>query len=297
MTTPPPTEDSGLLKATTDLVAARGRPCLIVISGELECDDLRSVRRNLRDAEYSGPIDLLLHGPGGDLEVAFKITRDIRRQCAAATAFVPRPIKSAMTLIALGADELVMGDYGELGPLDTQACGRMRAAFPLERSTLERVSTLDVIEARAAVAVGKMLETLTAATCMRPEDACPMAVRFAVDLYRPLVEQVHPTTVGFTHRALTYASDYLERVLRRYRPALQAELRDALVRCLVHGYPDHGFVIDREELTELGVPVRSPTETELPAFRLLEDAVRNVSGRGKFIELVLPSVAEEPAAS
>ena len=44
--------------------------------------------------------------------------------------------KSAATLLCLVADELVLGDVGELGPLDAQCDERQQADFPLNTSRL-----------------------------------------------------------------------------------------------------------------------------------------------------------------
>jgi hypothetical protein len=77
--------------------------------------------------------------------------------------------------------------------------------------------------------------------------------------------------------------EYALRLLRRYRPALEAEQAKRLVHRLVHDYPSHGFVIDCEEAHELGLPARLPLEAEAPlidelaaaliAFGLEEDLI------------------------
>lgn len=59
---------------------------------------------------------------GGSADVAYQLVRSIRRNYAGGkfTLFVDLICKSARTLIALGADEIVMSDTAELGPLDIQ---------------------------------------------------------------------------------------------------------------------------------------------------------------------------------
>lgn len=66
-------------------------------------------------------IDLLIHSPGGFGEVAEKIVQMCRSCCEDSfRVIVPNYAKSAATMIALGADVIVMGDRSELGPIDPQ---------------------------------------------------------------------------------------------------------------------------------------------------------------------------------
>jgi Serine dehydrogenase proteinase len=66
-------------------------------------------------------IDLLIHSPGGFGEVAEKIVQMCRSCCQDGfRVIVPNYAKSAATMIALGADVIVMGDRSELGPIDPQ---------------------------------------------------------------------------------------------------------------------------------------------------------------------------------
>lgn len=72
-------------------------------------------------------ITLLLESPGGDVDAAEKMVHVLREACAplAGSAgdlevVVPNGAKSAATLVALGADRILMSDSSELGPIDPQ---------------------------------------------------------------------------------------------------------------------------------------------------------------------------------
>lgn len=66
-------------------------------------------------------LDLMIHSPGGNGVVAEKIVDMCRQHCIEKfRVIVPNMAKSAATLIALGADEIVMGYCSELGPIDPQ---------------------------------------------------------------------------------------------------------------------------------------------------------------------------------
>lgn len=67
-------------------------------------------------------IDLLLHTPGGDIDAAEKLMSILRLRVGVGRlrVIVPDFAKSAGTLMAIGADVIVMSDTSELGPIDPQ---------------------------------------------------------------------------------------------------------------------------------------------------------------------------------
>lgn len=64
--------------------------------------------------------DLIIHSPGGSAQAAEQMMNYLRTQFDYIRAFVPLQAKSAATMMALGADEIVMGRHSELGPIDPQ---------------------------------------------------------------------------------------------------------------------------------------------------------------------------------
>jgi len=57
---------------------------------------------------------------GGDPDSAYRIAACLRRNYKKISVCIFGICKSAGTLAAIGADQLVFGDFGELGPLDVQ---------------------------------------------------------------------------------------------------------------------------------------------------------------------------------
>lgn len=71
---------------------------------------------NVRERE----LDLILHSPGGSAEAAESIVEYLRQRFDHIRVIVPVSAMSAATMIALGADEVVMGQHSQLGPIDPQ---------------------------------------------------------------------------------------------------------------------------------------------------------------------------------
>jgi len=68
----------------------------------------------------SKQLDLFLHSPGGDGEAADQICAYLRSQFEHIRAIVPLYAMSAATMMALSADEILMGAHSQLGPIDPQ---------------------------------------------------------------------------------------------------------------------------------------------------------------------------------
>lgn len=107
---------------------------------------------------------VILVTEGGDPNAAYRMARCFQQNYDHFTCIVPGYCKSAGTLIAIGADELVFFEGGELGPLDVQMSKKdelwemqsgltvMTALRPSTRSHLQLLSTFSLrLSAEAAM--------------------------------------------------------------------------------------------------------------------------------------------------
>jgi membrane-bound ClpP family serine protease len=103
------------------LLATRENADLYLYSAQIQSpqvDRLRTLvcgRKPKRDN-----VILFLTTYGGDPDAAYRLAACLRRHYKNISIYVFGLCKSAGTLAALGADNLVLGDFGELGPLDVQ---------------------------------------------------------------------------------------------------------------------------------------------------------------------------------
>ncbi|MDQ3378710.1 MAG: hypothetical protein M3546_00080 [Actinomycetota bacterium] len=82
-------------------------------------DDVLSMMEVCRDVDET-ELDLIISSPGGQAQAAEQIVEYLRTQFDYIRCFVPMQAKSAATMIALGCDEIVVGNHSELGPIDPQ---------------------------------------------------------------------------------------------------------------------------------------------------------------------------------
>ncbi len=74
----------------------------------------------LHNADPNVDLHLMLRSPGGDGTAAIRLARAAQASCRRFVLLVPDIAKSAATIFALGADEIVMGPTSDLGPIDPQ---------------------------------------------------------------------------------------------------------------------------------------------------------------------------------
>jgi ATP-dependent protease ClpP protease subunit len=75
-----------------------------------------SAVHNLKGKE----LDLILHSPGGSLEVADQIVQYLKSKYENIRAIIPQNAMSAATMIVCACDVIVMGKHSAIGPIDPQ---------------------------------------------------------------------------------------------------------------------------------------------------------------------------------
>src|SRR2546426_9356965 len=72
----------------------------------------------LKEVGEQERIDLFLYSRGGELTTPLPIVHLIKSHCKKFNILIPYKAHSAAILICLGADEIVMGEMGQLSPID-----------------------------------------------------------------------------------------------------------------------------------------------------------------------------------
>jgi ClpP class serine protease len=143
------------------------------VSRHIDLEDAQTVIAAIKETPRDMPIDLVLHTPGGLVLAAMQIARAVEAHPAKVTVFVPVYAMSGGTLIALAADEIVLGEFSVLGPIDPQIAG-----FP----------AASIVKARDAKPVEHVFD-LTLVMADVSEKALAQVKRGAVELLTPQMEQ------------------------------------------------------------------------------------------------------------
>lgn len=117
------------------------------MSSQIGLEDAQSIISAIKATPDDTPIDIVLHTPGGLVIASMQIARAIEAHPAKVTVFVPIYAMSGGTLMALAADEIVMGEFSMLGPIDPQIMGISAASIIAARDAkpIEHVSDIALV--------------------------------------------------------------------------------------------------------------------------------------------------------
>jgi ClpP class serine protease len=210
------------------------------MGSSLESSDVPVLGNLLRSIGDVDHLTLILHSPGGDGTCVEKIVTICRAQCKHFRVIIPNRAKSAATMIAMGADEIIMGHSSEFGPIDAQV--------PVIVAGIPRyISAQSFIDARDS-----LLEKFKEAK-KNKEDTKPILQMFA-SLDIPFIEECQ--------RMMDFGRDVVRGLLVKYMFSGDADAdkkADKVVKMLssVKQHKVHGRLIDGQTArTELGLKVK-----------------------------------------
>ncbi len=105
------------------------------VSRYINLEDAQTIIAAIKETPPNQPIDLILHTPGGLVLAAMQIARAVEAHPARVRVMVPVYAMSGGTLIALAADEIVLGEFSVLGPIDPQLAGFPAASIVKARDS------------------------------------------------------------------------------------------------------------------------------------------------------------------
>lgn len=202
-----------------------------------------------RDLAKNG-VDLFIYSNGGSGTVPWRIVSLIRQYSKDFAVLVPSHAFSAATLIALGADKIVMHKMGCLGPIDPSVTNIFNPAHPLQPGQLAPISVEDV----------------TAFFKLVKEDVGITHEDELVQALISLTDKIHPLAIGNVQRHHNQSRLIARKLLSLHMGKSQEHDVEKLIDNLKSNLFFHGHPINRKEAKEdLGLKVEEPT-TELEAL-------------------------------
>ena len=183
-------------------------------------------------------IDLFLYSRGGDVGTPWKIISMLREYCDNLTVLIPSKAYSATTLIALGADKIIMGPKGELGPIDPTL------EMPLTGQVNKPINTEDVT---AYISFMKEKVNLTDQTAL-----CQVTSLLAQD--------VTPLTLGTIYRTYSHIRLVAKKMLDSHKEKIDESKSQTIIESLTEKMFSHGHGINRKEAKGIGLNVEFADE-------------------------------------
>ena len=206
-------------------------------SFQIADDAVRIIYEHLGKAKK---VDLILHSFGGVGTTPWKLVNLIREYVEEFDVIVPYKAYSAATMIALGADNIVMHPMAELGPIDPKA---MNEFNPLDaRNQQIGINVEDV-----ASYVNFVKEFVG----IRHKDELVQALNV-------LTEKVHPLALGNVHRFYAQSRMIARKLLGLHMDSKQTHIIDEITETLTAKLFFHGHPINRKEAMELKLKIIKP---------------------------------------
>ena len=218
------------------------------------CED--ALRKSPQTKERNRVL-LILVTQGGDPHAAYRCARYLWHHFRGYQILIPGWCKSAGTLLAMGADEIYITEFGEIGPIDLQILDK-DADFMDSSATL--LAALDAIRENTYKTFDHYMNELGRHPSMTLQTRSDISSKLTNEIHASISAKIDPRELGKMHRHLQLCYEYGIRLSTRAKN-ISAEG----VRKLVYDYPQHGFVIDRYE----AVPDYFPNviSVELEGFR------------------------------
>jgi hypothetical protein len=271
----------GINQASAKISEAR-RADVVLFCGNLYFQEDRAIANLIRWKRKKENLFFILGTFGGSANSAYRIGKCFRNAYKRITVFVPSFCKSAGTLLALSADELVLGDSGELGPLDVQLLHHDVADTT---SGLTQKQALVTLRSEIAESFKHIFLQIRRETRISTELAAKTAGEIVTGVFSEIFDRFDPMMIGEHERAMEIARSYGDR-LSRGRQHLRRKAIDKLIK----NYPAHDFVIDRDDAKDLFSNLTEPTEYErrlsLLLSRIIETTLFDDDEQSPIIEML-----------
>ena len=250
----------------------RGKPLIVYVTsirenaiGQIAQDavsellnQLQSLPRNIED------LDLLVVSNGGDGTVAWRIVSLIRERVRRFSILVPHAAFSAATLIALGANEIVMHPHGNLGPTDPQITNVKKG---IQFGTEDLQAFLKFAKEQVGLS-----------------DQIPLR-----DLFLKFSEEVGFVGIGVAARGTQLSTSVGEKMLLMHMTDTDGkQTARAISEALNTKYFHHGYPLSRSEAKEIGLPLAEPNQVlEDLLWSVWKDLESDLKLREAFVPLAL----------
>jgi hypothetical protein len=210
---------------------------------EVNDSDKNGFMATIHELDRSKGLDLLLHTPGGNVAATESLVDYLRSMFDDIRVIVPQIAMSAGTMIALSADQVVMGKHSSLGPIDPQFGGLPAHGIVEEFNRARAEITAD------------------------PS---------TIPLWQPIIAKYNPTLIGEAEKAIEWADDMVRSWLKRwmFKDDANADVKAATILAELSSHAmtlSHDRHISAEKAKQLGVKI-----VELEADQTLQDLVLTI---------------------
>jgi len=244
-------ERKKLIKKLEETLGAR---VLTVVTGDrqgmetrIAPDILPLISEHLTNIGATNELALFLYTPGGDSIAGWGLVNLIRQYCNKLKVLIPFRALSCGTLIALGANEIIMGRHGLLSPIDPS----VNSPFNPPAPGIQQPGAISLLPVSVEDMVG-FLDLARREIGLKGKDSM-------VSVLNTLADKVHPLALGAVYRAREETSSLAQRLLLTHSSD-KAKINRIVAR-LTKELPTHNYLIGRKEaLQDIELHINEPSE-------------------------------------
>jgi len=226
------------LSSIKDIPSLKDGADVVMYSGDISPGIDKRIMNYIYDTQENDTnLCFILCTFGGDADSAYLIARKLERLYPNFCILINGYCKSAGTLLALGANKLIVTPEAEFGPLDVQM---FRPDEFMKRSSgLTITQATEWINEQAFDAFEDIFLKLRQRSGgnITTKTAGDIASDIIGSLYSKITDKIDPTVIGEMKRAIDVTVQYGKRL----------GVPDDLIHHMVKGYPSHSFVVDFDE--------------------------------------------------
>jgi hypothetical protein len=193
-------------------------------------------------------IDLFLYSPGGLTIAGYALVNLIREFCDEFNVIVPFKALSTATLIALGANEIIMTPMGQLSPIDPSVEHPLGPVVQIPGQARAGIAPVSVEDVNAFIDLAKNEVNLKEEESLKK-------------VFELLAEKIHPLVLGAVHRSREQIG-FLASNLMKYHSKDEKHIEN-IVAILTRERFSHNYIISRREAKEnLGLNIVEPDEEQ-----------------------------------
>lgn len=218
-------------------------------------DALRPIYDHLRSMGHVPKLDLYLYSRGGAIDVPWRIITALRATADEWNVLIPFRANSAATMIALGADHIVLGSQGELGPIDPiMTIRRVVPGAPGQPV----VALQDQVNVEDVMAYVRFLRDRAG---LSDQEALTTGLS-------KLTDRLDAVVIGSAYRTHLHIRDVAHRIILSRKTPVADQIVRAIIETLAERVYAHGHAIGLKEAEALGLPVEGASP---PLDKLLWD--------------------------
>jgi hypothetical protein len=214
------------------------------VNAQIHPDTIPYFYEQLKGIGKVSKIDLYIYSLGGDIMAPWRLVNLIREYCDKFSVLIPYKAHSAATLIALGADEIVMCPLGELSPIDPSIGTPFNPPHPDNPNEQKVPIGVEDVFGYINLAKDKM-------GIKNPSDM--------VRVLDKLVERIHPLAIGGIYRSHALIRLLAKNLLSLHMKGKEdGSKADKMADYLAEKLYYHSYLISRAEAPQLGLKVINP---------------------------------------